>query len=152
MSLIWTDENLAVVGYESFCFDKMTEPEIATRLKLVVTDGNADGPIPVVMIEKQGTRPTDARPNIGRLHHQWGLLRGILFAYHVRFEDLSAAQWQTPMKLIMPKGTSPTVKKNKHKAMAQRLFPEVKITHGNADSLLIAEHGRRQYLKGVAYG
>jgi hypothetical protein len=52
----------------------------------------------------------------------------------------------------MPKGTPHTVKKNKHKAKAAQLFPRVKITHSNADALLIAEHARRQYVKGVACG
>jgi hypothetical protein len=29
------------------------------------------------------------------------------------------------------------------KAAAQRLFPRMKVTHKNADALLIAEYGRR---------
>ena len=33
--------------------------------------------------------------------------------------------------------------KNVSKAKAQELFPDLKITHAIADSLLIAEYGRR---------
>ncbi len=152
MSLIWTDDNLGVLEYDAFLFDKMSEPEIAARLKLLAADANEDGPIPVVLVERQGTRPTDARPNIGKLHHQWGMLRGILYAHCIRFDDISAHQWQKTFGLLMPKGTSATVKKNKHKEVAQRLFPKLEIIHSNADALLIAEHARRQYQKGVACG
>lgn len=154
MSLIITDTNLGIVNYDAFNFDRMTEPEIAARLKLLMPDPESimKAPLPVVLVERQGTRPTDARPNIGKLHHQWGMLRGILYAYHVRFDDITPAVWQRTFGLLMPKGTSPTFKKNQHKAAAQRLFPEVKITHSNADALLIAEHGRRLYLKGADDG
>ena len=42
------------------------------------------------------------------------------------------------------KGETPAQKKNRHKALAEELFPEVKrVTHANADALLIAEYGRR---------
>jgi hypothetical protein len=33
--------------------------------------------------------------------------------------------------------------KNVSKAAAQRLWPKLKITHANADALLIAEYGRQ---------
>ena len=37
-----------------------------------------------------------------------------------------------------------TMKKNRHKAKAEQLFPKIKITHANADALLIATYGQRQ--------
>ena len=152
MSLIWTDETLGILGYESYHFDKMSESEVAARMKLLSLNTAEGEPLAVVVIEKQGTRPTDARKNVARLHHQWGMLRGFLLAYHIPFEDISAASWQKTFHLLMPKGTSHTVKKNKHKEVAQRLFPEAKIIHSNADAFLLAEHARRQYQRGVACG
>lgn len=41
---------------------------------------------------------------------------------------------------------SRTARKNAHKVVAQKLFPSIKITHANADALLITEYGRRDQL------
>lgn len=152
MALIWTDENLAVIGYECWAFDLITEPELASRLKLIAADANADGPRPVVLVEKQGSRTAMRRNDVAILHHSWGFIRGVLSGCVIPFEDVAPATWQRPMKLIMPKGTTYSEKKKKHKAMAQRLFPEVTVTASTCDALLIAEYGRRQYQKGVACG
>jgi hypothetical protein len=153
-SYIWTDDNLAIVGYETWAFEQMTESDLVAVVKRIGGVSGPDAPElrPVVLVEKQGTRPTDARKNVATLHHQWGMIRGMLHALHVPFEDIPPAFWQKTFKLLMPKGTSRTVKKNKHKATAQRLFPEQKVTLATCDALLIAEHARRQYLKGVACG
>jgi hypothetical protein len=149
---IWTDDNLAIIGYDVFAFEKMTPWDITNTLRQFATGDGHDAPRPVVLIEKQGTRPTDSRPGVAKLHHQCGMLHGILYGLGIAFEDLPPATWQKMFKLLMPKGTSSTVKKNKHKAVAQRLFPEIKMTHAISDGLLIAEYGRRMYRKGVACG
>ena len=149
---IWTDDNLATIGYDTFAFDKMTPFDIVATLRQFATGGQPHDPRPVVLVEKQGTRPTDARPAVAKLHHQWGILCGILYGLGIPFEDIPPASWQKTFKLLMPKGTGHTEKKNRHKAKAQQLFPEIKMTHSIADGLLIAEHGRRLYLKGVACG
>jgi len=66
----------------------------------------------------------------------FGQLEAILAAKGIPYRLVSPAKWQGDMK-CRTKGD-----KNVTKAAAQRLFPQVKITHANADALLIAEWGR----------
>lgn len=66
-----------------------------------------------------------------------GFLRGLLTAHRIPFEKVTPQKWQKAMG-CMSKGD-----KNVTKAAAQRLFPREKITHANADALLIAEYCRR---------
>ena len=61
----------------------------------------------------------------------------------IRWEYVTPQKWQREFGLILPK-LSNTDKKNRHKAVAQQLFPDVKITHAIADALLIAEYCRRK--------
>lgn len=149
---IWTDANLGIMGYEAFAFDAVTPTDIARFLRTWATPDSHEGPVPVVLIEKQGTRPTDARPGLARLHHQAGSLHGMLLMGGIRYEEVAPGTWQKTFKLLQPKGTPATVKKNKHKERAARLFPEVVMTHSVADALLIAEHARLEAYKGVNCG
>lgn len=66
-----------------------------------------------------------------------GFLRGLLTAHRIPFEKVSPQKWQKVMGCLS-KG-----EKNVTKAAAQRLFPREKITHANADALLLAEYCRR---------
>lgn len=55
-------------------------------------------------------------------------------------------RWQREFMLVGHGRTeSQTQKKNRHKEVAQRLFPDVRITHGVADALLLAEYGLRKF-------
>lgn len=74
----------------------------------------------------------------------YGRLRMALIAAGIAFEEIAATCWQRTFQLKGPKGESRVDKKNRHKAKAQQLFPTLKITHANADALLIAEHARRE--------
>ena len=56
----------------------------------------------------------------------------------VSTEEVLPAKWQRSL------GCLTHGDKNVSKARAQQLFPSLKITHAIADSLLIAEYGRRQ--------
>jgi hypothetical protein len=64
-------------------------------------------------------------------------LKAFLIALKIPFEEVSPVKWQKVMGCLS-KGD-----KNVTKAAAQRLFPDIKITHAIADALLIAEYGRR---------
>lgn len=77
----------------------------------------------------------------------YGMVRMAAIAAGLRFVDVRPTVWQSALKL--PKiggeiGKNGTAKKNRNKARAQELFPSVKVTHANADALLIAEYGKRQ--------
>ena len=145
MASIRTCNQLGILSHKTWLFAHMTERDITTAIRDATS--TSDQETVVVLVEKQGTRPTDARTNIATLHHHLGIVRGCLFTICISFEDVAPAMWQKTFHLLFPKGTSHVVKKNKHKAKAQQLFPQEKVTHGNADALLIAEYGRRMYLK-----
>jgi len=71
----------------------------------------------------------------------YGVLRGILIAREIPFETVRPVVWQRFL------GCLSGGDKNKTKRKAQELFPSEKgITHTIADSLLIAEYGRRKLL------
>ena len=59
----------------------------------------------------------------------------------VPYDLVTPGVWQRNMSCLS-KGD-----KNITKARAQQLFPHTKITHRNADALLIAEYARRLYLE-----
>jgi hypothetical protein len=63
--------------------------------------------------------------------------RAFLVAGAVPFEEVIPQKWQKFLG-CMSRGD-----KNVTKAKAQELFPAVKVIHGNADALLIAEYARR---------
>jgi len=67
----------------------------------------------------------------------FGKCEMLLAALGIPYELVAPAKWQGDMK-CRTKGD-----KNITKAMAQRLFPNIKITHANADALLLAEYARR---------
>jgi len=67
----------------------------------------------------------------------YGLLRGMLIASCLPFDEVTPQRWQKLM------GCLSRGDKNTTKAKAQQLFPSLKVTHAIADALLIAEYGRR---------
>jgi len=74
--------------------------------------------------------------NFGRNH---GFTLGLLSALYIRTELITPQQWQKRLFLGTSKGMSPVQWKNKLKAEAQRLYPDIKVTLKTADALLILE-------------
>jgi hypothetical protein len=64
-----------------------------------------------------------------------GLIRGALLASGVTIREVLPMTWQSRMKCLTGGD------KNVSKRRAQELFPNIKITHGIADALLIARYG-----------
>ena len=69
----------------------------------------------------------------------FGKLEMLLAALSVPYEAVSPSKWQGDMKCRTGGD------KNITKAAAQRLFPNIKITHANADALLLAEYAKRTH-------
>jgi hypothetical protein len=67
----------------------------------------------------------------------YGFLRGLLIGAKIPFEEVSPVRWQAAL------GCRSKGDKNVTKAKAGQLFPDVKVTHANADALLLAEYLRR---------
>jgi len=102
------------------------------------------GMVQTAMLEKVASRPGQGVVSVFKFGKAYGLLRGILVANSVPFNDVTPGKWQRAMKCLS-KGD-----KNVTKAAAQRLMPTApnKIVHEDADAWLIAEYCRRS-AKGI---
>lgn len=109
-------------------FARLTEAEI---IEAVTADiSNAD----VCYIEKVGPMPKQGVVSVFKFGWILGLLRGLTIG-RVRTIEVRPQVWQKAL------GCLTHGDKNISKAKAQMLFPGVKVTHSNADALLIAYYG-----------
>jgi crossover junction endodeoxyribonuclease RuvC len=79
---------------------------------------------------------------------KFGWCLGLLDMALVRIphESVQPGVWQRAFGLIRAnKQESRVEKKNRHKRVAQELFPNVKVTHALADALLIAAYAKRTF-------
>jgi len=91
----------------------------------------------VCCIEKVNAMPKQGVSSTFKFGRSFGFLQGLLVALQIPFEFVTPQKWQGYM------GCRTAGDKNVSKAAAQRLFPNLKITHANADALLIAEYCKR---------
>jgi hypothetical protein len=75
----------------------------------------------------------------------YGEIGMALLALKIPAIYVTAQKWQKEYGLGTKGKDTTTVWKNKLKAKAEQLFPNVKITLSTADAMLIAEFGRRNY-------
>ena len=95
-------------------------------------------------LESVHSMPRDGVRSAFSFGKSYGNLEAFLVAAEIPFERVTPSVWQREFGLIKRKGETHTEKKNRHKALAQEMFPSVKVTHAVSDALLIAEYGRRQ--------
>lgn len=95
-------------------------------------------PVPV----KSGGQPGSAMFTFGT---GYGLLRGALLALKMPFDDVTPQTWQKVHGLGTSKGMTKTEWKNKLKARAQQLYPNLNVTLSTADALLILSAARIRY-------
>lgn len=88
-------------------------------------------------IERVHSMPKQGVASSFKFGMSYGFLRGLLIGLEIPFEEVTPQKWQKFMG-CMSKGD-----KRVTRARAQQLFPHIKVTHAIADSLLIAEYGRR---------
>lgn len=93
------------------------------------------------MLEQVSAMPKQGVASTFKFGTSYGFLRGILAAFEIPFETVTPVKWQATMKCRTGGD------KNITKAAAQRLYPSLKITHANADAILLAEFCKRQKLE-----
>lgn len=71
-----------------------------------------------------------------------GFIRGCLMALGYRIIEVRPQQWQKTLGFGTRGEMTDTEWKNKLKARAQQLYPEVKVTLATSDALLLLEYGR----------
>lgn len=88
------------------------------------------------VIERVSSSPQMGVKSAFTFGQSYGKLEMLLHCIEIRFDYINPAKWQEVLK-CRTKGD-----KNITKAAAQRTFPQLTITHKNADALLIAEYAR----------
>jgi len=94
-------------------------------------------------ISKAQQSPTTMAKLFTNYGHLQMALVGLKIPQH---EEVLPRTWQAEFGLLRRPGESITAKKNRHKAVAQKLYPSLKIIHATADALLLAEWLRRKHL------
>lgn len=124
------------MGHSSWVKCAETEHDLWEFLSNDVFAANAGERFHAV-IEQVHSMPNQGVSSSFKFGQSYGFLRGLLTAHAVPFETVTPQKWQKAM------GCRSGGDKNVTKAAAQRLFPGLKITHANADALLLAEYCRR---------
>ena len=109
-----------------------TDHDIANWLREIQANS-----VSVCRIERVSAMPKQGVSSTFKFGRSFGFLQGLLVAFQIPFELVTPQKWQGFMSCRTAGD------KNVSKAAAQRLFPSLKITHANADALLIAEYCRR---------
>jgi len=99
---------------------------------------------PVVYLEQVGPMPKQGVSSTWKFAQHYGSLRMAVMAVGFQLNLVTPQKWQKEM------GCRSHGDKNVTKAKAQQLFPAIKVTHANADALLIAAYGYRQ-ITGVSW-
>lgn len=88
--------------------------------------------------------PKISKSSMSKLYGNYLVLRMTLIGNKIPFEAKLPRVWQRAMGIAPKKKTeTKTQWKNRLKARAQELFPELKVTLPTADAILIAEYCRR---------
>ncbi len=116
-------------------FSKNTEHDIVHLLQCLHPDIDM-----CCFIEKVHAMPKQGVSSTFKFGRNYGVMIGILTALGIPYREVTPQAWQRAMSCLS-KGD-----KNCTKAAAQKLFPSVKVTHANADALLIAEYCRRTWV------
>lgn len=100
-------------------------------------DAVAESEPRLAVLERVGPSPKMGAANAFTFGESYGFLRAALMVTGVRLKLVVPRAWQAAMQ-CMSGGD-----KNVTKRAAQVLFPNLKITHGTADALLIAVYAQR---------
>lgn len=109
-----------------------TEHDLWANIEILAERGVA-----LAVVEVVAARPGAGVSGMFKFGQNYGALRMAVVAAGIRLELVTPSVWQGKLN-CRTKGD-----KNITKALAQRLFPRLKVTHATADALLLAEYGRR---------
>lgn len=137
ITCIWEDEKIGVWKYG----DMQESKEI-----LIDITSNHESDVSVTAyLEEPATQvflPNGKVMHAAKLQRSLGRLEGLLLALEIQTHLVKPKTWQKGISgLAGAKGYTRKVKLREH---AARLFPACKPTNETADSMLIAEWGRRQ--------
>lgn len=73
----------------------------------------------------------------------FGRLEGVLASLKIPYIEVNPGPWQRALGIQKIKDEPSVAKKRRHKALAQKLFPNLRVTNANVDALLICEYAMR---------
>lgn len=125
---------IAAITPSGVCWVKLSETpaDASAFLRDLLVDHEA-----VACVEKVGAMPRQGVSSTFKFGWSAGFVEGLLVAHGVPFSHVAPAKWQGALSCRTGGD------KNVSKRRAQELWPGVKITHANADALLLAEYARR---------
>jgi hypothetical protein len=123
---------------ECICLKKNTEKDIVSLFKKSIRGKKC-----YAVLEKVHSFPGQGVSSTFKFGQGYGWLRCLLMALDIPYEDTPPKKWQKWYAMSSEKGETRTHWKNRLKAKAQQHFPEIKVTLGNADALLIAYYCMR---------
>jgi hypothetical protein len=123
-------------------------PETVTDLKTIFEDFRSLG-ITTVLLEKvTGFIRVPGRPQLsgaaGVMMKTVGWIEAFTVAYGMRLEEVRPQVWQPKLGLFRKPGEDQTDWKNRLKDLAQRLYPQHKITRKTADAFLLLEYSTKR--------
>lgn len=110
-----------------------------------------------VVTEKIQPRPSNSLRSVVTSCVNWGMLKMALIINDIESEFITPSVWQKELGLSRkwdrPAGMTDfqyadwkyAERKKWHREEAKKMFPKIRVTHQNADALLIAEYARRVY-------
>lgn len=123
-----------------------TEGDILDAFQNLAFQWQAEGIDPVAVIEDQvgcvGPQIRVSAASMFKFGRGFGFLLGVLQTLKFRIELVRPMTWQKSLSLGTKSDLSKTEWKNKLKAKAQQLYPQVEVTLATADALLILEYAR----------
>jgi len=119
------------------CLKDATDKDIFEAVRDAVEYADGEKLDVVALIEQVASSPQMGVKSAFTFGEGFGKLVMLLTALEIPFERIRPLKWQTAL------GCKSGGDKNVTKRKAQELFPAMKITHANADALLIAEYCRR---------
>ena len=127
---------VALVGPEGKFVDCVRLSETEHDVSEFISEYASD--IEFAILEKVNAMPRQGVSSTFKFGTSYGFCRALLVCHRIRFETAPPGVWQKAMRCLS-KGD-----KRVTKSAAQRLFPEEKVVHATADSMLIAEYARRK--------
>lgn len=136
--------SIAVIDFNATSVHKMPETpkDLLELLKSLKTDNC------LCILERVGGLPGMGGSPMFNFGKGFGYIEMALIATEITTFDITPQKWQKEFQIGTTKSKVGSTKwKGLLKAKAQQIFPTIKMTLWAADALLLAEYGRRNYLK-----
>ena len=135
ISIISSDNTIK----KTWDFKKITDKTIKNILKQLHKHNY------VIHLENVTTVPIAGKSSNFKLGHSKGKLEGVLIGLELPYNLVHAKVWQKHFSIKRKKGETTNSWKKRLKGLAERLEPNMKVTLGNADAILIAIYSKQTY-------